>query len=71
MTQRVFPPPGGAGSGPALERTLLLLEFMGALERNLYTAYDGSCLRAAPTAAAAATFFHQNRKVLWHPHPHL
>lgn len=45
----------------ALEPTLLLLEFMGALERNLYAAYEGSCLRA-PTPTAAATFFYQNRK---------
>lgn len=53
----------GAGSSQSvLEPVILLLEFMGALERNLYAAYDGSCLRASPPRPAA-TFFYQNRKV--------
>jgi len=40
----------------------LLLEFMGALERGLFTAHSGSSLRAR-VPDEAATFFVQNRKV--------
>ena len=43
-------------------RSRLLLEFMGALERGLFTAHSGSSLRARVPDEAAA-FFVQNRKV--------
>ena len=43
-------------------RGRLLLEFMGALERGLFTAHSGSSLRAR-VPDEAATFFVQNRKV--------
>lgn len=43
-------------------RAALLLEFLAALERILYVAFEG-CLGRKPSPAAAATFFVQNRKV--------
>ena len=48
---------------PLLEPTWMLLEMMQALEKNMYSAYAGCCLRSAGYAAAAIPFYRSNRKV--------
>ena len=41
----------------------MLLELMHALEKNMYCAYAGSCLRPSAFATAAVAFYKSNRKV--------
>lgn len=48
---------------PLLEPTWMLLEMMQALEKNMYSAYAGCCLRSAGYANAAISFYRSNRKV--------
>ena len=48
---------------PLLEPTWMLLEMMQALEKNMYSAYAGCCLRSAGYASAAISFYRSNRKV--------
>lgn len=40
----------------------MLLEFMHALEKNMYCTYAGSCLRSGASGTAVA-FYKSNRKV--------
>ncbi|KAL0019463.1 hypothetical protein WJX77_007420 [Trebouxia sp. C0004] len=48
---------------PLLEPSWMLLELMHALEKNMYSAYAGSCLRPVAFASAAVAFYKSNRKV--------
>lgn len=48
---------------PLLEPAWMLLEMMQALEKNMYSAYAGCCLRSAGYANAAISFYRSNRKV--------
>lgn len=50
-------------AGPLLEPAWMLLELMHALEKNMYCAYAGSCLRPSAFATAAVAFYKSNRKV--------
>ncbi|KAK9805272.1 hypothetical protein WJX72_010214 [[Myrmecia] bisecta] len=54
--------PGNVTRPLSLEPTWLFQEFMLALEKNIFNAFEGSCLRPAPPSAATA-FFAGNRKV--------
>ena len=65
---------------PLLEPAWMLLEMMHALEKNMYSAYAGSCLRPAAYAGTAIAFYKSNRKAsltslqlpgkcLWHLGP--
>ncbi len=56
--------------GPMLEPSWMLLELMHALEKNIYSAYAGSCLRPTAFASAAVTFYKSNRKVRCSIIPH-
>ena len=47
---------------PLLEPSTMLLEFMHALEKNMYCTYSGSCIRPGATGSAVA-FYKSNRKV--------
>lgn len=40
-----------------------MLELMHALEKNMFSAYAGSCLRPMALASAAVAFYKSNRKV--------
>ena len=55
---------GGSGGGGGVPLTVarMLLDFMEALERHAYNAYEGSCL-LAPAPSACLPFFRGNRKV--------
>ena len=66
-------PPSTLYSAPAartsptsalLEPSMMLLEFMHALEKNMYCTYAGSCLRPGVSGNAVA-FYKSNRKVCW------
>ena len=48
---------------PVLEPTWMLLEMMHALEKNMYSAYAGCCLRSAGYASVVISFYRSNRKV--------
>ena len=48
---------------PLLEPTWMLLEMMHALEKNMYSAYAGCCLRSAGHGNTVITFYRSNRKV--------
>lgn len=53
----------GTGEAPLLEPAWMLLEMMHALEKNMYSAYAGSCLRLAGYGSVAISFYKSNRKV--------
>ncbi len=52
-----------SSAAPLLEPSWMLLELMHALEKNMYSAYAGSCLRPMALASAAIAFYKSNRKV--------
>ena len=52
-----------SSEAPLLEPAWMLLEMMHALEKNMYSAYAGSCMRPAGYASAAISFYKSNRKV--------
>jgi PI-3-kinase-related kinase SMG-1 len=54
----------GGSAGVPLTVGRMLLDFMEALERHAYNAYEGSCL-LAPAPSACLPFFRGNRKVRW------
>ena len=57
-------PASRSNSGaPLLEPAWMLLELMHALEKNMYSAYGGSCLRGIPFSSSAVAFYKSNRKV--------
>ncbi len=52
----------GAGGADGPGMLWMLLEFVSALERALFNAFDGCC-SCAPVADKTSSFFHTNRKV--------
>ncbi len=52
-----------SSAAPLLEPSWMLLELMHALEKNMFSAYAGSCLRPMALASAAVAFYKSNRKV--------
>ena len=52
-----------SSEAPLLEPAWMMLEMMHALEKNMYSAYAGSCMRPAGYVSAAIAFYKSNRKV--------